>query len=68
PVEGARITSRFALPTDAPIYSQATTNAAGEAEVKIFLDEAALRESAVLVQAVLGGKSATRKFRLRKAA
>ncbi len=68
PAEGARITSRLALASDAPIFSQATSDASGEAEMKIFLDEEALRESAVLVQAILGEKSVTRKFRLRKAA
>lgn len=65
--EGARLTSRFALSNDAPIYSQASTDASGAAEMKLVLDESALREAAILVQAQYGEKSATRKFRLRKA-
>ncbi len=67
PVEGAQLTARLAITGDAPIYSQAATDAGGQGEMKISLDEAALREAAVLVQAAHGGKSATRKFRLKKA-
>lgn len=66
-VEGAKLTSRLAISNDAPIYSQAVTDHSGTAEIKVFLDEAALREAAVLVQAAYGEKSATCKFHLRKA-
>ena len=66
-VEGAKLTSRFALSNDAPIYSQAATDSSGAAEMQLVLDESALREAAILVQAQHGVKSATRKFRLRKA-
>ena len=66
-VEGAKLTSRFALSSDAPIYSQAATDSNGAAEMQLVLDESALREAAILVQAQHGEKSATRKFRLRKA-
>ncbi len=66
PVEGAKLTVRLAITGDAPIYSQAATDAIGQGEMKIVLDEAALREAAVLVQAAHAGKSATRKFRLKK--
>ena len=66
-VEGAKLTSRFAVSNDAPIHSQASTDASGAAEMKLVLDESALREAAILVQAEHGEKSATRKFRLRKA-
>lgn len=68
PVEGARLIVRLAITGDAPIYSQAATDAAGQGEMKIFLDENALHDAAVLVQAAHAGKSATRKFRLKKAA
>jgi hypothetical protein len=68
PVEGAKLTARLAITGDAPIYSQASTDASGHGEMKIFLDENALTEAAVLVQASHAGKSATRKFRLKKAA
>jgi hypothetical protein len=66
-VEGAQLTSRLALSSDAPIYSQTPTDSSGAAEMKLALDEAAQREAAILVQAQHGEKSATRKFRLRKA-
>ena len=67
PVEGAQLTSRLHIATDAPIYSQTVTDNGGNAEMKIFLDESALSEAAVLVQAVHGEAHATRKFRLKKA-
>lgn len=66
-VEGARLTSRLALSNDAPICSQTSTDSAGAAEMTLALDQAAPQEAAVLVQAQHGDKSATRKFRLRKA-
>jgi hypothetical protein len=42
------------------------TDAAGSAAMQIPLNEETRRESAVLVQATHGGKSATRKFRFKK--
>ena len=65
-VPGAQLTTRLNVTDDAPIYSQAVTDANGRAEMKIFLDENALREAAVLVQAKAGERTATRKFLLRK--
>ncbi len=65
-VEGAQLTSRLNIANDAPIYSQAVTDASGKAEIKIFLDENALREAAVLVQAKAGERVATKKFVLRR--
>ncbi|HUK87742.1 MAG TPA: hypothetical protein VLT85_08770 [Terriglobales bacterium] len=66
PVEGAKLTTRFAVSNQAPIYSQALTDAAGIAETKVLLEESSLPEAVVLVQAAHDGKSATRKFRLRR--
>jgi hypothetical protein len=66
PVTGARLTSRFARPDAAPIYTQAVTGAAGAAEIKIEVAEAALPDSSVLVQANYEGRTVTRKFALRK--
>jgi hypothetical protein len=66
PVEGAKLTTRFAVSSQAPIYSQAVTDAGGQAETKILLEESSLPEAVVLVQAAHDGKSATRKFRLRR--
>jgi len=66
-VAGAQVNLRLALPSDTPIHSQAATDSGGAAEMKLVLDAAAPHEAAILVQAQHGEKSATRKFRLRKA-
>jgi hypothetical protein len=65
-VEGARLTVRFARPDAAPFYIQVTTGSDGDAEMKIDVDESSLPDSAVLVQANYSGRTATRKFQLRK--
>jgi hypothetical protein len=64
---GARLTFRFARPGEAPFYTQAVTDASGAAEIKIEVDELALPESSLLVQANYQGRTATRKFAVRKA-
>ncbi len=68
PVTGATLISKFLIANsqEPPIFSQATTDENGSADMKIFLDEAALADAAVLVQATLGEKHATRKFRLHR--
>jgi hypothetical protein len=63
---GARLTVRFSRPSEAPFYTQVVTDAAGEAEMKIDVDDSALPDSSILVQASLSGRTATRKFELRK--
>lgn len=65
-VQGARLTLRFARPDAAPFYTQVVTDAEGKAEVKVETDEASLPDSYVLIQANHTGRTATRKFRLRK--
>jgi hypothetical protein len=65
-VQGARLTVRFARPDAAPFYTQVVTDPAGDAEMKIELDESSLPDSSVLVQANYSGRTATRKFQLRK--
>jgi hypothetical protein len=65
-VEGARLTFRFARPDAPPFYTQVATDSGGFAELKLDLEESSLPESSVLVQANFGGRTATRKFRLRK--
>jgi len=67
PVQGARLTFRFARPDAAPYYAQVLTDAQGSAEMSVHVDETSLTESSVLVQASFGGRTATRKFRLRRA-
>jgi hypothetical protein len=65
-VEGARLTFRFARADAPPFYTQVATDSGGYAELKLDLEESSLPESSVLVQANFGGRTATRKFRLRK--
>jgi hypothetical protein len=68
PVTGATLISKFLVANsqEPPIFSQAVTDENGSADMKIFLDEAALADAAVLVQATMGEKHATRKFRLHR--
>jgi hypothetical protein len=66
-VEGARLTLRFARPDTAPYYAQVLTDAKGNAEMSVQVDEKSLSESSVIVQASFAGKTATRKFQLRAA-
>ena len=64
--EGARLTVRFSRPDAAPFYTQVTTDSAGSAEMQIEADESSLPDSSILVQASYSGRTATRKFNLRK--
>jgi hypothetical protein len=64
---GARLTFRFARPGEAPFYTQAVADAGGTAEIKIAVEETAMPESSLLVQANYEGRTTTRKFVLRKA-
>jgi hypothetical protein len=64
---GTRLTFRFARPDAAPFYTQAVTDSGGGAEIKIEVEESALPDSSVLVQANFEGRTSTRKFVLRKA-
>ena len=64
---GARLTFRFARPGAAPFYTQAVTDSGGAAEIKIEVEESALPDASLLVQANFEGRTATRKFNLRKA-
>lgn len=64
---GARLTFRFARPGEAPFYTQAVADSSGAAEIKIAVEESAMPESSLLVQANFEGRTTTRKFALRKA-
>jgi len=66
-VEGARLTFRFARPDAPPFYAQVLTDGEGNAQMTIQVEEASLRDSSVLVQANISGRSATRKFEFRAA-
>jgi len=67
PVQGARLTFRFARIDAAPYYAQVLTDAKGVAEMSVQVDERSLSDSTVLVQASFSGRTATRKFLLRPA-
>jgi hypothetical protein len=64
---GARLTFRFARPSGAPFYTQAVADSGGAAEIQIEVAEAELPDLSLLVQANFEGRTATRKFVLRKA-
>jgi len=64
---GARLVFRFARPGAAPFYTQAVADSGGSAEIKIEVEESALPDASLLVQANFEGRTATRKFVLRKA-
>jgi hypothetical protein len=65
-VASARLTFRFARPDAAPFYTQAVTDAAGGAEISVEVEESALPEASVMVQANHEGRTVTRKFALRR--
>ena len=65
-VPAARLTMRFARADSTPFYTQAVTDAAGAAQISIEVEESALPDSSVLVQANHEGRTVTRKFALRK--
>jgi len=64
---GARLTFRLARPGEAPFYTQAVADSGGAAAIKIAVEEAALPDSSLLIQANYEGRTATFKFMLRKA-
>lgn len=63
---GARLTFRFARPGASPFYTQAVTDSAGAVEIKMEVEETALSDSSLLVQANYQGRTATRKFALQR--
>jgi len=65
-VAGAEVVSRAGSDADAPVIARATSGQSGNVEMQIALTDALRRESAITVQATYKGKSATRKFRLKK--
>ena len=65
-VPSARLTFRFARPDVAPFYTQAVTDSTGGAEICVEVDESALPDASVMVQANHEGRTVTRKFALRK--
>ncbi len=66
PVPGAKLVSRFGRPEREPLYSSAVSDTSGTADIKLDLQESELADSSVLVQADFNGRTATRKFKLKK--
>ena len=62
PISGARITSRLDRQQEAPVYSQALTDAAGNVEIPLSLPDSSMNTT-LLVQASAEGRSVARKFR-----
>jgi hypothetical protein len=67
PVPSARLTLRFSRSDAAPFYTQAITDSAGNAEISLEVEEFALPDSFIMVQANHEGRTVTRKFAIRKA-
>ena len=67
PAVAAKLVSRVERPEREPIYSQSLCDSTGTGEMKIELDESALADSVILVQADFNGRTATRKFKFKKA-
>jgi hypothetical protein len=65
-IANARLTVRLAGTNAAPFYTQATTQNSGDAEIMFPIEESALADASILVQVNAEGRTATRKFRLKK--
>ena len=65
-IASARLTVRLARSNAAPFYMQLTTDPSGEAELEVLVEESALMDSSVMVQVNSSGRTATRKFQLRR--
>ena len=65
-IAGAKMTVRFARPNADPFYTQVTTDPSGDADLTFLVEETELPEASVLVQVNASGRTATRKFQLRK--
>ena len=65
-IAGARLTVRFARPHADPFYTQVSTDASGDAELVFEIEEELLPDASLLVQVNSSGRTATRKFQLRR--
>ncbi len=66
PATGAEVVVRGVIASDGLELARGTANDVGTAELSIPLTEEVLARGAVMVQATREGKSATRKFRLKR--
>ncbi len=62
----ARLTVRLGRPAAAPFYIQTETDSLGQAELAFIVEEIAMQDSSVLVQVNVKGRTATRKFELKR--
>jgi len=67
-ISGAKLVSRLDRPGQKPTFSEAVADGEGKAEIKLSLDDSALEAGSILVQASHQGRTATRKFTLKKSA
>jgi hypothetical protein len=65
-VAGAKLTVRLSRAAGAPFYTQVTTDGSGEADLVFLVEESSLPESSILVQVNSQGRTATRKFQLKR--
>lgn len=65
-VANARLTIRLSRSNADPFYTQATSDASGETAISFPMQESALADATILVQVSADGRSATRKFQLRR--
>lgn len=65
-VAGAEVVARVGAAAEAPVVGRAISNGTGNVEMKIAMTDELRREAAITVQAMHGGKSATRKFRFKR--
>ena len=68
PAAAAKLVSRVDQPEQKPVFADAVTDAQGAAEIQFSMDESALAQASILVQANHAGRTATRKFSLRRSA
>ncbi|HLJ29527.1 MAG TPA: hypothetical protein VKY85_22650 [Candidatus Angelobacter sp.] len=66
-VAGAEAVARIGSDADAPVIARSTSDNSGNIDMQIVLNDELRRESSLTVQATYGAKSATRKFRFKKA-
>jgi hypothetical protein len=66
-IANARLTVRLGRAGVAPFYTQTETDSSGHAELAFIVEEISMQDSSVLVQLNLKGRTATRKFELKRA-
>jgi hypothetical protein len=65
-IASARLIVRLARVNADPFYTQAETDHCGETQLVFLVDESSLHDSSVLVQVNSEGRTATRKFQLKR--